>query len=263
MKKIYIILLAAVLSAGLVSCKKDSIGGTINSTERLDITNFEWLRQTEETAVVADLFERAGLRDAVDAPDVTIVGPSKWSVERYVRRRNYPWRTGVEGATEFKLEDLTPEELSRMGMYIFPGQWSSDQIPDEGVYLTSVDGTQEIYLYREAQSADPGAAWNGAGAPGAGYQYGNFMMSNPMIVYAVFKRGSTWEVDEKTGKPSYLARYALGLQGSETDQAYRMYLSDVHTANGIIHIVIMGNTAYTERYQYHTLFFYGTRSDDY
>ena len=36
MKKIYIILLAAVLSAGLVSCKKDSIGGTIN---RSDVTS--------------------------------------------------------------------------------------------------------------------------------------------------------------------------------------------------------------------------------
>jgi hypothetical protein len=261
MKKIYIILLAAVLSAGLVSCKKDSIGGTINSTERLDITNFEWLRQTEETAVVADLFERAGLRDAVDAPDVTIVGPSKWSVERYVRRRNYPWRTGVEGATEFKLEDLTPEELSRMGMYIFPGQWSSDQIPDEGVYLTSVDGTQEIYLYREAQSADPGAAWNGEGAPGAGYQYGNFMMSIPKLVLVVFKRGTNWETDD-SGKPAYLARYQVGFEAEECDQAYRMYISDVRTKNGVVHIVVMGNTAYSERYFYHSLFFYGTRNQD-
>ena len=261
MKRTLLLIFAIVL---LASCKKDdSIGGSVNSNSFPDMTTFEWLSQTDETAVVAQLFEKAGMVDDING-DVTIIGPNKWSVMRYVRRRNKAFRDGKEGAVEFKIEDIEDSEVAKMGMYVFPGKWDIAAIQEPGPqYLTSIDGSQEVYLYLEKASADPGAAWNGEGNPGAGYQYGNFMMSNPMIVYAVFKRGSTWEVDDKTGKPSYLARYALGLQGNETDQAYRMYLSDVHTANGIIHIVIMGNTAYTERYQYHTLFFYGTRSDDY
>lgn len=260
MKRNSILALAAALVA--LSCQKaDTIGGTVNSTEPLDITCFEWLSQTEETAVVADLFERAGLKETIEQPDITIVGPSKWSVNRYVRRRNYDYRQGVAGAVEFTLDDMTEEELRQMGMYIFPGRWTSDNIPEEGVYLTSLDGSQEIYLSCEKQPADPGAAWNGEGNPGAGYQYGNFMMSIPKLVLVVFKRGEEWEVDA-SGKPSYLARYAVGFENAECDQAYRMYISDVRTSNGVVHIVVMGNTAYSERYFYHSLFFYGNRNQD-
>jgi hypothetical protein len=258
------IILIALTSMLAVACHKDdSIGGTVNSTDAMDLTTFEWMSQTDETAVVAQLFEMAGMVDDING-EVTIVGPSKWSVQRYIRRRNKPYRDGVAGATEFKLEDLTPAELAQMGMYVFPGKWDSKALAEQGAqYLTSLDGSQEIYLSLEKASADPGAAWNGEGNPGVGYQYGNFMMSNPMLVYVVFKRGVNWEVDDKTGLPSYYARYTLGLTSAETDQAYRMYLSDVRTKNGIVHIVVMGNTAYAERYHYHTLFFYGTRNDDY
>lgn len=259
MKKVLLIFTIITLFA---ACKKDdSIGGTVNDTTPMNINTYEWMSQTEETAVVAELFDRAGMKDLING-EVTIVGPSAWSVQRYIRRRNKAFREG--NGPEFKIEDLTAEELSKMGMYVFPGKWDSKALEENGPqYLTSIDGTQELYLSLEKASADPGAAWNGEGNPGAGYQYGNFMMSNPMLVYAVFKRGVSWEVDEKTGKPSYLARYALGLAGEETDQAYRMFLSDVRTSNGVVHIVVMGNTAYSERYQYHTLFFYGTRNDDY
>lgn len=261
MKKTLLFISAAVL---LVACNKDdSIGGSINDNYFPDLTTFEWMSQTDETAVVARLFEKAGLVDDING-EVTIVGPSKWSVQRYVRRRNKAFRDGVVGATEFKIEDIEDSVVAQMGMYIFPGKWDIKALSEKGPqYLTSLDGTQDIYLSLEKASADPGAAWNGEGNPGVGYQYGNFMMSNPMLVNVVFKRGENWEVDDRTGLPSYQARYILGFTAAETDQAYRMFLSDVHTANGIVHIVVMGNTAYSERYQYHTLFFYGTRNDDY
>lgn len=262
MKRIvlFVIALSALLS---VSCKKDdSIGGTVNSAEQMDINTYEWMSQTDETEVVAWLFDRAGLKDVINGEDVTIVGPSKWSVMRYVYRRNKAHRNGT--APEFKIEDIEDEEVAKMGMYIFPGRWDSEALREKGPqYLTSLDGSQEIYLSLEKASADPGASWNGEGNAGAGYQYGNFMMSNPELVYVVFKRGDSWEVDERTGKPAYLARYAKGLANPDCDQAYRMYLSDVRTSNGVVHIVVMGNDAYTERYQYHTLFFYGVRNDDY
>ena len=51
-------------AAIFVSCRKDdSIGGSVNSTEQLDIPTYEWMLQTDETEVVARLFEKAGLKD--------------------------------------------------------------------------------------------------------------------------------------------------------------------------------------------------------
>ena len=38
--------------------------------------------------------------------DVTVISPSKYSVNRYLRRRNYGVRNGVEGAVPFALEDM-------------------------------------------------------------------------------------------------------------------------------------------------------------
>ena len=133
------------LLCACVSCRTDVIGGSVNETNRVDITTYEWLLQEETTAVVGQLFEKAGLKDVIES-DVTVISPSKYSVNRYLRRRNYGVRNGVEGAVPFALEDMDEAELARMGMYIFPGKWGREDIPEEGVYLTSVDGSQEIYL---------------------------------------------------------------------------------------------------------------------
>ncbi len=99
-------IIAAVIAPILSSCRTDVIGGTINETNKFDMTTYEYLLQDENTTVVAQLFEKAGLKDAING-DVTVISPSKYSVNRYIRRKNYGFRNGVEGAVEFKLEDMT------------------------------------------------------------------------------------------------------------------------------------------------------------
>lgn len=255
MKKLisYIISGAAFLSS--VSCGSDNdvVGGTINSTEPLDITTSELLSQMDETGVVGELFERAGLTDEING-DVTVIAPNKWSVNRYLRRKNSPNHKAPDAA-EFTLESMDAAELSKMGMYIFPGQWWRGTIPEEGVYLTSIDGSQEILLTLDPTYSDPGAAHDGGGVAGAGYQYSNFMMSVPYVIHALFKRGDNWEL-------THLERTNLGFDSAECDQYYRMYVSDIRTSTGVVHVLYMGDKQFNEHYYYHTLFLFGTRSDD-
>ncbi|MDY3979211.1 MAG: hypothetical protein SOZ00_04240 [Tidjanibacter sp.] len=250
---IYVVL-ALTLCLGLYSCESiDVQGGTVNSTEPLDITTFEYLSQLEETAVVAQLFERAGLKDAVNG-EVTVIAPSKYAVNRYLRRHNST-NYIAKGDPAFTLESMDAAELAKMNMYIYPGKWWRENIPEDGVYLTSIDGLQEIRLSLDATNTDPGAAYDGGGVAGSGFQYSNFLMSTPYLIHVLFKRGVNWELD-------YLTRVNLGLDSKECDQSYRMYISDVRTTNGVVHIIYMGDTSFSEHYYYHTLFFFGTRSDD-
>ena len=238
----------------LNSCTTDVIGGSINEFNKFDVTTYEWLLQEETTNIVAQLFDKADLVDAING-DVTIISPSKYSVNRYVRRRNYGVRNGVEGAVPFALEDIEAEELKKMSMYIFPGKWGRDNIPEEGVYLTSIDGKQEIYLTLDETNTDPTAAWDGGNAAGAGYQYSNFLLTTPKIIHVLFKRGDTWELN-------YLDRANLGFDADACDQSYRMMISDIHTRNGVIHILYSGDTSYQEHFYYHSLFFHGKHTED-
>ena len=137
------------LLCACVSCRTDVIGGSVNETNRVDMTTYEWLLQEETTAVVGQLFEKAGLKDVIES-DVTVISPSKYSVNRYLRRRNY---------------------------------------------VTSVDGSQEIYLTLDETNTDPGSAYDGGNAAGAGFQYSNFLLTTPKIIHVLFKRGENWELN--------------------------------------------------------------------
>ena len=247
---IVIVILLPVLS----SCSTDVIGGSINETNKFDMTTYEWLLQNETTTVVAQLFDKAGLKDAING-DVTVISPSIYSVNRYVRRKNYGFRNGVEGAAEFKLEDMTAADLAQMGMYIYPGKWGREDIPEKGVYLTSIDGSQEILLTLDETNTDPGSAYDGGNAAGAGFQYSNFLLTTPKLIHVLFKRGANWEL-------TYLERATLTPDNDECDQSYRMMISDVHTNNGVIHIVYSGDSSYNEHFYYHSLFFFGKHADD-
>jgi len=245
---------AAIACMMLLSCEKmGSIGGTINSTEPLDITTSQWLAQQDETAVVAQLFEAAGLNDLIDG-DVTLIAPNKWSVNRYILRHNSINRKPASDP-RYTLDSLFKEDLSQLKMYVYPGIWTYDDIPEEGITLTALDGKQEVRLTYDEVNTDPTAAYDGGNAAGAGYQYSNFLMTSPKVLHALFKRGDNWEYN-------YLDRLSMGFDKPECDQAYKMYVSNVRTKNGVVNVLYVGDSAYAEQYFYHSLFFYGTRSDD-
>ncbi len=256
MKKISVYSLLLPLLLALASCTTDIIGGSVNSTEPLDMSTYDYLLSQKETAVVAEIFDKAGLKDEINAQDVTVIAPSIYAVNRYVRRKNFNYRAGV-AETEFKIADMPAEDLAKMSMYIFKGSHWRESIPEDGLYLTALDGTTEVYLTLDPTNTDPGAAYDGGNTAGYGFQYSNFLESTPMLIHALFKRGENWE-------HSFAERKALSgeLDNPECDQFYRMYVSDVRTKNGVVHVLYSSDATFSEHYFYHSLIFYGTRNDD-
>ncbi|WP_409966200.1 hypothetical protein PIECOFPK_02854 [Mycovorax composti] len=252
MKKILFIGLLAVL---MMACKKDYIiGGTRNETNKVNMTTYEFLKSQEITQSVARLFERANLINEING-DVTLISPNQYSVNRYLRRINNRRLRLDPRATLWTVEDIPVEDLQQLKMYVVRGKYTSNELNSEGIKLATLNGTDSVLLALRESTAEPAAAWDGSNVSGAGYQYPNFMQTIPKKVFVHFKRGANWET---TGEQ----RAALGYDNPECDQVYQMYLSDVETTTGVVHILYVGNYNFNEHYYYHTLFFLGTRADD-
>ncbi|WP_262245288.1 hypothetical protein [Parapedobacter soli] len=255
MKKLFILILMATPLVFL-SCEKTDyiIGGENNPTNRVDVTTMEYLAANEVTQETAKLFERAGLSSVVNG-DVTVLAPSIYAINRYLRRQNNRRLRLNPDSPLMTADDITQEELQQLKIYLVPGKIWRETIPEEGLEISTLSEGDSVRIRLVEVTADPGAAWDGGSSPGAGYQYPNFMQTTPKLIEAHFKRGDSWE-------NTLTARLALGYDNPECDQVYQMYLSDVLTTTGAVHIIYSGNYSYTEHYYYHSLFFFGTRADD-
>lgn len=249
---IYLFLLALVFS----SCSKNGhiIGGDKNETNEVNMTTYDFLKSFEVTTQTARLIERAGMIDEVNG-DVTIIAPSNFAINRYLRRKTNRALRLDPNAADVTLEDIPEADLQQLKQYIVDGSFLSADLTAQGIQLPTHRTGDSLRLSLEEATAEPGAAWDGGGQPGQGYQYSNFMQSRPKKVTVHFKRGTKWEM---TGA----ARTALGYDNAECDQVYKMYISDVKTTNGVVHVIYSGDYNYTDHYYYHSLFFFGTRSDD-
>ena len=248
-------LLAIILSVFMLGCKKDYIiGGTKNETNKVEMSTYDFLKSYDVTKSVARLFERANLVSALNE-DITLIAPNEYSVNRYLRRANNRRLRLDPRASLMTVEDIPAEELSKLRMYMVKGKYLSSDLSEVGIRLATLSPGDSLMLSLNESTAEPAAAWDGSNVPGQGYQYTNFMQTTPKKVFVHFKRGTKWET---TGEQ----RAALGYDNPECDQVYQMYLSDVETTTGRVHILYVGNYNYNEHYYYHTLFFFGTRADD-
>ncbi|MDR1633158.1 MAG: hypothetical protein LBR97_09865 [Dysgonamonadaceae bacterium] len=259
MKKYLYMSFAFVLAAAfLTSCDDDYIiGGETNPTNKVDMTTSEFLQSMEETKQVVTLFERAGMKDVING-NVTIISPSQWSINRYLRRKHNIDLRSDPNAPELTISDISDEELKEnMGMYVIQGNYWSETIPAEGKLLKTLNGI-DVFISHDETNTDPGTAWDGGGSPWWGYQYSRFLQTIPKIIHIHYKRGNNWEW---TGE----ARAAFGDHygdDPECDHVYRMYLSDVVTKTGVVHILYQGDYNYSDHFFYHSLFFFGKRTDD-
>lgn len=256
MNKIFLSLLLALASASLFSCSKEGyiIGGEKNETNKVDMTSSEFLKTFEATTETGRLLERAGLADEVNG-DVTIIAPNNYAVNRYLRRKNNRrWRLDPS-AQAMTVEDIPVADLQQLRIYMVKGKYLSTDLTPEGIVLPTLSAGDSLRLSLEEATAEPGAAWDGGGQPGQGYQYSNFMQSRPKKVTVHFKRGDNWEMSANQ-------RNSMGYDNPECDQVYKMYISDVVTKTGVVHVIYSGDYTYSDHYYYHTLFFFGTRADD-
>lgn len=256
MKKIFLCVLLFSVAILHNSCaKKDYIiGGTKNETNKVNLTSFEFLKSFEATTNTAILIERAGMINEVNG-DVTIIAPSNYAINRYLRRKNNRLLRLNPNNKLMTINDIPVEEIKEMGMYIVDKKYWSENIPEEGIILPTHKVGDTLRLTLEESNMDPGAAWDGGGQPGQGYQYSNFMQSKPKKVTVHFKRGNNWEFSPNE-------RISMGYDKPECDQVYKMYISDVITNTGVVHVIYSGDFSYSDHYYYHSLFFFGTRADD-
>ena len=251
--KIYIGLICCVLFFS--ACSDDyKIGNEEVNSNRVNMSTLEFLKSMDETSETAYLFEKAGMADEING-DVTIIAPNNWAVRRYLRRKNNMALRLDPNATLLNLEDIPVADLEQLKMYIVDGAQWRETIPAEGIELTTHDPNVSLRLTVDETNIDPGTAWDGAGTPGDGYQYSNFMQTQPQMIHVHFKRGANWENTPQERK-------LLGYDNVECDQVYRMFISDVITNNGVVHVIYSGDYNFTDHYYYHSLFFFGTRDDD-
>lgn len=250
----HIYLLLLVIASGACSKNGYIIGGEKNQTNEVNMTTFDFLKSTEVTTETAKLFERAGLVNEING-DVTLIAPSNYAINRYLRRKTNRALRLDPNADDVKLEDIPTADLEQLKMYIVDGKYLRTELTPEGILLPTHRTGDSLRLSLVEVTAEPGTAWDGAGQPGQGYQYSNFMQSRPKKVTVHFKRGANWEMSGAT-------RTAMGLDNPECDQVYVMYVSDVKTTTGVVHVIYAGDYSYNDHYYYHTLFFFGTRSDD-
>jgi hypothetical protein len=255
MKKIHQILIVSFIAIALFSCSKDYIiGGKKNETNKVDQTTFDFLKSFEITTNTAILLERAGMVDEVNG-DVTVFAPSNYAINRYLQRKNNRALRLDPNRVAMTVSSIPVEDLKGLGVYIVDKKYWSENIPKEGLILPTHRAGDSLRLTLDESNAEPGAAWDGSGQPGQGYQYSNFMQSRPLKVSVHFKRGNNWEL-------SPAQRVSMGYDNPECDQVYKMYISDVLTKTGAVHVIYSGDYSYSDHYYYHTLFFFGTRADD-
>lgn len=254
MKKIIIPIISILLILNACSKNDYIIGGKKNPTNKVNMNTYEYLKSLDVTKETAQLIKRAGLVDEVNA-DITLVAPSNYAINRYIRRNNNRRLRLNPDTTLMTIDNIPVADLQELRMYMVDGKYWSDSIPDGGIVLPTHEAGDTIRLYKAESNTEPGAAWDGSGTPGEGYQYSNFMQTRPTKVYVQFKRGSNWEMDPNK-------RVSLGYDNPECDQVYEMYISDVITTTGVVHVIYSGDYNYSDHYYYHTLFFFGTRADD-
>ena len=255
MKKIYQVFIFSLAAVTLFSCSKDYIiGGEKNESNKVDQTTFDFLKTFEVTTNTAILIERAGMKDKVNG-NITIFAPSNYAINRYLQRKNNRALRLDPDRVPMTVNTIPESELQQLGIYMVDNQYWSENIPEEGIVLPTLNPGDSLRLTLDEANAEPGAAWDGSGQPGQGYQYSNFMQSKPLKVSVHFKRGNNWELS-----PSQ--RVSMGYDNPECDQVYKMYISDVLTTTGVVHVIYSGDYSYSDHYYYHTLFFFGTRADD-
>lgn len=251
MKNIFLVLGLFILVNSCSKSKNYIIGDESISDNHVNQTTSEFLKTFDVTTETGKLFERAGLTKDVDG-DVTIIAPNNYAIDRYLRRFNNRLQRLDPQAKLITVEDIP---LDQLPMYIIDGKFLSTDVPKEGIKLTTRLNGDSVYLYTAKANDEPGAAWDGSGTPGQGYQYSNFMQTRPTKLYVQFKRGVNWEMDPNQ-------RVNIGYDDPECDQVYGMYISDVLTKTGVVHVIYSGDYNYSDHYYYHTLFFFGTRADD-
>lgn len=135
MKHITISLLILVMAGSLVSCNKDSYkndGGTHNP--KVNMTTYDYLKSKPQFSSLVHLIDRAGLKEAVNANNITFFACTNYSVDEFVKARYN--RRAIELNDEniiYTLDSLPQQEIKdSLKMYMFTGDLGRDKLTTTG-----------------------------------------------------------------------------------------------------------------------------------
>lgn len=200
MKQILFILAAMI---ALVSCEENDylIDGGI-SDNHVGVSTMAFLRSHDQLDTLAMLIEKAGLDDEVDATS-TLFAPNNLSIRLYVNRVLTEMRK-IDPQAVFTVNDIPVDTLTKyMGAYIFGQKITREDMTQEGVIYTAVNG--DLRRISLEPSSD----------------YSSQLAIKPEYVYYTTKAGTDWD------------------PWDDHDDDYKVIVrtSNLISTNGVIHVL--------------------------
>ncbi len=206
----------------LASCQEDDylIDGGVHSPY-VDKTTFDFLSSHPELDTLAYLIERAGLKDIVNTPGLTLFACTDYSVRIYLRMVNNYRRSADPDAPEFTVDDIPQSSLDSLRIYMILQKVERGNLRKEGtIYKTHFNDSAKIYLTPMDELH-------------YGYKYSDFMRELPQVIWYSRKKGiafDAWDfnpvtiVDEEERE-------------KETDEKVKTRTSGIVTTTGIVHVL--------------------------
>lgn len=212
-------LIAALLIASFVSCKKDDyfIGGSLHNAQ-FNGTTYEYLKTNPLFDTLMLLIDKTGLKDEVNAPNTTFFAPTDYAIQKYVKevvQERKRLETGDENLV-FEFGELDFAQLKdSLRAYIFGEKIERTGLNNVGKYYTAKNGERRHITLWD----DPSQDYTGSG-----------LTNIPKYIYFT-KVVNT--LDPEINKD---------LDEAERDLRMRVQTSGILTTNGVLHVLTNGHT---------------------
>ncbi|WP_346318408.1 fasciclin domain-containing protein [Chitinophaga sp. YIM B06452] len=219
MKHTIKMLMAALLIASFVSCKKDDyfIGGSLHNPQ-FNGTTYEYLKTNPLFDTLLLLIDKTGLKDEVNAANTTFFAPTDYAIQRYVKdivQERKRLETGDENLV-FEFSELNFAQLKdSLRAYIFGEKIERAGLNNVGKYYTSKDGEQRHITLWD----DPTQDYSGSG-----------LTNIPKYIYFTKVVGTLDPEDNRS------------IPEEQRDMRMRCQTSGILTTNGVLHVLTNGHT---------------------
>ncbi|MGN7721704.1 fasciclin domain-containing protein [Chitinophaga sp. 22620] len=212
-------LMAALLIASFVSCKKDDyfIGGSLHNPQ-FNGTTYEYLKTNPLFDTLLLLIDKTGLKDEVNAANTTFFAPTDYAIKKYVKevvQERKRLETGDENLI-FEFGELDFAQLKdSLRAYIFGEKIERSGLNNIGKYYTAKDGEQRHITLWDDPTSD--------------YVSGG-LTNLPKYIYLTKVIG-TLDPEENRSIPE-----------AQRDLRMRVQTSGILTTNGVLHVLTNGHT---------------------
>lgn len=218
------------------ACKKDNyiVGGSLQDTNQYKNTlTYDFLKGNALFDTLCQLIDAAGLKETINSKAGTFFAPTDYAIYSYLSKRTLFVQNRFDQTAKFGLDSLmyylsknVANTKDSLLMYMIPERLTNAQLTDQGALIpTMLKGDTAILSYEYTKDANLG--------------YNSLISNIPQLIYYThlwkhFPLSQAYPLDSLT------AEYGIHTLAQS---------SDIHTQNGVVHVLNNG----------HTLFFYGTK----